>query len=68
MYVTPNFKTKKELKAAVETGAEVMAYSPGPFSCPTDGKVSVEGPHYPAAHSWHAEVEVAGGYVTKVVG
>lgn len=66
MYVSPNFKTKKELKYAISQGKQVSVYSPGPFPCPTDGEVSVEGPHYPEPHRWYAEVEVRGGYVVKV--
>lgn len=47
MYVRPNFKTKKTLKDAVAKGDKVEVFSPGPFPAPTDGTVTVEGPHYP---------------------
>lgn len=67
MYVRPNFPSKKALKEAVARGDAVEAFSPGPFPCPTDGRVSVEGPHYPKPHSWYAQVQVAGGLVVKVV-
>lgn len=66
MYVSPNFKTKKALKEAVAAGQRVEAFSPGPFPCPTDGRITVEGPHYPKPHSWYAECEVKGGLVVKV--
>ena len=66
MYVDPNFRTKKDLKAAVQAGQEVTVFSPGPFPCPQDGTVTIEGPHYPAAHSWYAQVTVVAGRVTKV--
>jgi hypothetical protein len=65
-YVSPNFKTKKELKKAVEEGKKVEVYSPGPFGCKQDGVEYVEGPHYPEPHKWYAKVEVVGGYVVKV--
>ena len=68
MYVEPNFHTKKALKVAVEGGASVHVFSPGPFPCPQNGEVSVEGPHYPEPHRWYARVQVLNGRVMKVVG
>ena len=67
MYVEPNFKNKKALKEAVKAGETVYVFSPGPFPAPTNGRASVEGPHYPAPHSWYASVEVTDGLVTKVL-
>jgi hypothetical protein len=66
MYVSPNFKTKKELKEAVASGKPVSVFSPGMFPAKQNGKEYVEGPHYPKPHTWYAEVEVTNGYVTKV--
>lgn len=68
MYVEPNFKSKKALKEAVKAGEQVTVFSPGPFPAPTEGRTSVEGPHYPEPHRWYASVEVTGGVVTKVLG
>lgn len=65
-YVSPNFKTKKALKEAVAAGKRVTVFSPGPFGCNQNGCESVEGPHYPAPHSWYASVEVKDGVVVKV--
>jgi hypothetical protein len=67
MYVSPNFKSKKALKEAVKNGDQVEVFSPGPFPCPQEGEVSVEGPHYPKPHRWYARVYVEGGIVKKVV-
>ena len=66
MYVRPNFPTKKALKEALAAGKEVTVFSPGPFPCPQDGRVSVEGPHYPQPHKWYAAVLVRNGIVYKV--
>jgi len=66
-YVEPNFPSKAALKRAVAAGEEVTVFSPGPFPCPTEGKVTVEGPHYPKPHSWYGVVSVSGGRVTKVL-
>lgn len=67
MYVSPNFKTKKALKEAIIKGQEVFAFSPGPFPCNKTGIESIEGPHYPAAHTWYARVMVNDFHVTKVL-
>lgn len=81
-YTVQNFKTKKELKEAVASynavqivsGREnvnapaVRAYQPGlglDLSNYT-GKVCIEGPHYPAAHTWYAECEMKDGVIIKV--
>lgn len=66
MYVNPNFKTKKALKEAVARGERVLIYSPGPFPPKMNGREFVEGPHYPAPHTWYAEVELEDGVVIKV--
>lgn len=69
MYVSPNFKTKKALKEAVKAGQDVTIFQPGPFGGnePKNGKVSVEGPHYPQPHSWYARLELQDGKVIKVI-
>lgn len=71
MYASQNPKTKKALREAVEHGKNGGEYpevfSPGPFPAPTNGRTSVEGPHYPAAHTWYAQVEVTDGKITKVI-
>ena len=66
MYVSPNFKTKKELKAAVAEGKTVMVFAPGLGTPPHNGKCAVEGPHYPKPHTWYAQVEIVEGKVVKV--
>ena len=66
MYCSPNFKTKKALKEAVANGEKVTVFSPGPFPCPQDGSITLEGPHYPEPHRWYASVIVENGRVVKV--
>ena len=66
MYVSPNFKTKRELKDAVKAGKLVAVFSPGPFPCPSEGMVAVEGPHYPQPHKWYAMCKVENGIVKEV--
>jgi len=66
MYVSPNFQSKKALKEAIKNGDSVTVYSPGPFPCPQNGTVAVEGPHYPKPHRWYASCNVVNGYVKAV--
>ena len=68
MYTRQNFKTKKALREAVASGERVTYYQPGPFGGnePRDGTVYLEGPHYPAAHTWYAEATVKDGVIVKV--
>lgn len=68
MYTTINFKTKKALKEAIAAGKQVTFYQPGPFagSEPRDGRIYVEGPHYPEPHKWYAQCEVEDGVIVRV--
>ena len=66
MYTSINFKTKKQLKEALANGRKVGVYSPGPFPCPDNGKVTLEGPHYPEPHKWYAQAIVENGYIISV--
>jgi hypothetical protein len=66
MYVSPNFASKKALKDALAAGQTVNVFSPGPFPCPQNGRVAVEGPHYPKPHKWYGEATVENGHVVSV--
>jgi hypothetical protein len=67
-YTDPNFKSKKALKEAVAKGEKITCWQPGPFggNLPDNGKVTLEGPHYPEPHRWYATAELKDGYVVKV--
>ena len=70
MYVSPNFKTKKELKEAIADGIRVTIFQPGglfPVTLNSKQECSIEGPHYPKPHTWYAVVKVMGERVVKVV-
>lgn len=67
-YTDFNFKTKKALKEAVAAGQVVTVFQPGPFGPDVrDGSVALEGPHYPAMHTWYASVTVKDGVVVGKV-
>ena len=66
MYADVNFKTKKAFKEAVLQGKQVRLYAPGLGTPKQDGVEYVEVPHYPALHTWYAQVEMKNGIVIKV--
>ena len=66
-YVNPDYKTKKELIAAVLAGVPHYPYNPsGMFPEPKNGNIVIEGPHYPKPHKWYAQAIVSNGVVTSV--
>tara|TARA_Y100000310_G_scaffold44433_1_gene41484 strand:+ start:1033 stop:1236 length:204 start_codon:yes stop_codon:yes gene_type:complete len=66
MYTARNFKTKKQLREAVANGEIVEVFQPSPFPGKTDGVVSLEGPHFPAPHTWYATATIKDTVVVKV--
>lgn len=72
MYSTINAKTKKQLKELIASGREVGVFQPNdifgnPAARPDyTGRVTLEGPHYPAPHSWYATGHVVNGKLVKV--
>lgn len=66
MYTDTNFKTKKQFKEAVAAGKKVTLFAPGLGEPKRDGTEFVEGPHYPAAHTWYAQVVMENGIVRSV--
>lgn len=72
MYTYENYKTKKALREAVTAGKQVRIFQPGGIFNPPEaaagytGVAYVEGPHYPAPHSWYAEVQLISGVIVKV--
>jgi hypothetical protein len=66
MYVSPNFKSKKDLKEALANGRSVDVYPPGLGTVPVNGRVALEGPHYPEPHKWYATGTMQEGKLVKV--
>jgi hypothetical protein len=65
-YVNPNFKTKKDLKVALASGRTIEVYQPGLGTIPTNGVVTISGPHYPEPHKWYATGTMKDGKLVKV--
>jgi len=73
MYVSPNFKTKKQLKEAIAANHHIEVFqpndmfgSPGSPSVPQNGTVFLEGPHYPEPHKWYAKGTMKDGRLVKI--
>lgn len=65
-YVNPNFRTKKALKDALKEGKSVEVYQHGLGTIPTDGTISLEGPHHPEPHKWYGRGIMKGGKLVEV--
>jgi len=69
MYTHTNYKYKKQLKEDFKAGKRITTFQPGGiFDAKRDGRVCLEGPHYPKAHTWYADVEIKDGEVVKIHG
>ena len=67
MYTEINFKSKKALKEAVKAGKEIRVFRPGLGGPgPINGKVYLEGPHYPEPHKWYASGVANNGTLVSV--
>lgn len=72
MYTDRNFKTKADLKHALKSGACIGVFQPNDMFGAGDkvqiGEhiVSLEGPHYPQPHRWHATAHVVDGRIVSV--
>ena len=69
MYTHFNFKTKKALKEAVQSGKRVTYYQPGPFGGdpPQNGTITLEGPHYPEPHKFYCQAEAKDGVIVRIL-
>jgi hypothetical protein len=66
-YVDPNYPSKKDFKTAVAAGKQHYPYNAGGmYPVTQNGRVSIEGPHYPKPHKWYADCDVKDGVITKV--
>lgn len=67
-YTETNFKSKKELKQAVAEGKKIGVFNPGLGGDLSNftGKVCIEGPHYPAPHTFYATATLKNGIIVSV--
>lgn len=65
-YASKNYRTKKALKEAVAAGEYLTVTYPGIGTPKLNGVEYLEGPWYPAPHTWYAQVTVEDGRIIKV--
>lgn len=65
-YVRPNFQTKKALKDALAKGEDVQVFQPGLGDVPVNGKIDLEGPHFPQPHKWYGNGVMKDGKLVSV--
>jgi len=66
MYAVKNTKTKKELKERVKNGEQIGVFQTALGDVPKDGRVAIEGPHYPKPHRWYASCTIRDGIIVDV--
>jgi len=69
MHTEKNYRTKKALKEDFKLGKVIRTYQPGGmFEGQHNGRVCIEGPHYPEPHKWYCSVVIENDVVTKIIG
>ena len=69
MYTVKDYQTKKALKEDIKAGVKVRVNSAsaiGDRSVSDNGKVYLEGPHYPKPHTWYAQGTMVDGVLVSV--
>jgi hypothetical protein len=66
VYTERDFKTKKAVKTAIAAGERIGVYSPGIGNVPENGRVSLEGPHFPKPHTWYGTGTVRDGLLVAI--
>lgn len=66
-YIAGNPKSKAELKRWLAAGKSPRVYDVGiQPDPPRDGIVDLEGPHYPAPHTWYGTGTMKNGLLVEV--
>ena len=56
-YCVTNYPTKKAMLVDFKAGKPVEVFQPGGIFPLKDGRLTLEGPHYPKPHTWYASGE-----------
>lgn len=70
MYISPNLSSKAAIKRAIKAGDTLTVFQPNRMAfhppTPTNGTVTVEGPHYPKPHRWYGQATLKDGKVVAI--
>ena len=67
MYTETDYLTRKALAEDIKKGVTVRVYQPGPFPGQTEGKVTLEGPHFPRPHTWYCQAIIKDGVIVRLL-
>jgi hypothetical protein len=70
-YTVKNYSSKKELIEDFKAGKKIEVYQPNADVTGyelKDGRIYLEGPHYPKPHKWYAAGWCEGGILTGLKG
>jgi hypothetical protein len=66
-YATTDFKTKVELKTALEDGKQIGVFAYGNSEVPLNGTIPIAGPHSPTAKKkWYAQAIIKAGIIVDI--
>lgn len=65
-YTETNYRTKKQIKEAINAGIKIKCFQPGLGSIPVNGVVYLEGPHYPEQHKWYGKGIMEDGFLVSI--
>lgn len=65
-YTVKNYKTKKALIADFKAGKEIKIRTDDAVINTSNGTIYLEGPHYPAPHTWYAMAKVVDWKIMEV--
>ena len=66
MYTVKNYRSKAEIKRDLAAGKIIEIMPVGQYPVPTDGPISLEGPHYPEPHRWYAQGMMKNGHLISI--
>ena len=65
-YCVKNYKTAKALREDFKAGVVIEVFEPGVGRLPQEGRVFLEGPHYPMPHRWYLGADIKNGVIVKL--
>ena len=65
-YTSKDYESKAEIKRALKAGVEITVYQPGAGTVPVNGKIGLEGPHFPRPHKWYGTGMMKDGKLVSI--
>ena len=65
-YCVKNYPTAKALREDFKAGTTIRVFEPGIGRLPEQGRVTLEGPHFPKPHRWYLGADIKNRVITKL--